>query len=206
MVQKTLEKSITYEKFKEIIQEDQKAHLINGRIFMETPASYKHEYIFGKLFSILRIYVVSRDLGIVLGSRTLVRIDKYNAFEPDLLFISKERKNIIKEYEIVGAPDLVIEIISKSSRREDRVEKFLGYEKIGVKEYWLIDSEKDIAEFYALKGKKFEEIEVKDGVFKSTVIKDFWIKIQWLFDDKVKETDIINKILPSKEGLPTRGF
>ncbi len=196
MVQKTLKKPITYEKFKEIIQEDQKAHLINGRIFMETPASYKQEKLFWKLGFILKGFVDSKDLGIVLGSRTLVRIDKYNAFEPDLLFISKERKNIIKEYEIVGAPDVVVEIISKSSRREDRVEKFLGYEKIGVKEYWLIDSEKEIAEFYALKDGKFEEIEVKDGIFKSTVIKDFWIKVQWLFDDKVKETEIINKILP----------
>ncbi len=197
MLQKTLKEPITFERFKEILQEDDKAHLINGKIIMETPASYRHEYIFAKLFSILRLYVTTMDLGIVLGSRTLVKIDRYNAFEPDLLFISNERKGIIKDYEIDGAPDVVVEIISRSSRREDRVEKFLGYEKIGVKEYWLIDSEKNIAEFYRLKQGKFEEVEVKDDKFQSLAIKGFWLNVGWLFDDKIKEAEILEKITGS---------
>ena len=192
---KVATKKITYEKFKDMVHEDQKAHLINGEIFMETPASFVHEKLFWKLGFVLRGYVSAMGLGVVLGSRTLVKIDEYNAFEPDLLFISKDRLGIIKDYEILGAPDMVVEIISKSSRREDRVEKFLGYERIGVKEYWLIDPEKRVVEFYELKENKFSEMNVEDDIFRSKAVPGFWLKISWIFDEKTSEFDMLNEIL-----------
>ena len=185
---------VDYEKFKEIIKEDQKADLIEGEIIMQSPASYKHEDLFMKLAVIMRAYVNKKDLGKVLGSRSLVRIDEQSGYEPDILFVSKDRLSIIKNIDIIEGPDVVVEIISKTSRIYDRVDKFLGYQKAGVKEYWLIDIEEGIAEFYENIDGRFVQIDVEEGVFKSRAIKGFWLKLEWLFSD-VDEFAVLEEIL-----------
>lgn len=65
--------------------------------------------------------------------------------QPDLLYISKSRRQIIKQ-RVEGPPDLVIEIISDTSRR-DRVEKLDLYAKYGVAEYWIVDPASQHIEF-----------------------------------------------------------
>ena len=59
--------------------------------------------------------------------------------EPDLIFVSKDRLNLLKETSLDGPADLAVEIVSKESEERDRYKKFNEYEKSGVKEYWLID-------------------------------------------------------------------
>jgi Uma2 family endonuclease len=67
-----------------------------------------------------------------------VYLDEKNIFQPIILFIENERKHLIKERGIFGAPDLVIEILSYN-RNYDLVDKKNVYEKRGVKEYWVVD-------------------------------------------------------------------
>jgi len=62
------------------------------------------------------------------------------ATQPDVVFISNERLGIIKE-RVMGAADLVAEVLSPGSRRRDRIDKRDLYEQHGVREYWLIDPE-----------------------------------------------------------------
>ncbi|HET6568808.1 MAG TPA: Uma2 family endonuclease, partial [Rhodothermales bacterium] len=118
-----------YEQFKQYLKGEQKGDLIDGTAKIMSPAPYSHERIFGFLYALMRFYVRSKDLGEVLGSRTLVRIDERNGYEPDILFVSKERLHIIKEKELAEAPDVAVEIVSRSSRIDDRVRKFMGYER-----------------------------------------------------------------------------
>lgn len=186
---------IRYEEFKALLKDHQKADLINGEIRVKTPASYKHEFLFGRLLFLLRGYVAARGLGVVLGSRSLVRVDEHNAFEPDLLFVHKSRLGIIRDVEILGAPDLVVEILSRGTYREDRVEKFLGYERLGVREYWLVDPEREVAEFYRLEGGKYVLQEVEEGRYRSEALSGFWLEVRWLFDPKVNEMEVLEAIL-----------
>jgi Uma2 family endonuclease len=86
-----------------------------------------------------------------------------------------------------GAADLVIEIISPESRARDRGDKFYEYEAGGVKEYWLIDSERQQAEFYGLNKKGiFEFLPTDaDGKFRSRVIKNLELKVEWLWQESL---------------------
>lgn len=79
---------------------------------------------------------------------------------PDLIVVCDPNK--IKRNKIIGAPDLVIEIISPSSAKIDRMDKRLAYQQAGVNEYWIIDPANQIVEVYLLKGQSLELANVYD--------------------------------------------
>ncbi|OGF53808.1 MAG: hypothetical protein A2Z21_01030 [Candidatus Fraserbacteria bacterium RBG_16_55_9] len=70
--------------------------------------------------------------------------------QPDILYISNERRTIIHEEEIRGAPDLIVEILSPSTVGYDRTYKRTLYARHGVKEYWLVDPEEETIEVLTL--------------------------------------------------------
>ena len=198
---KTRKKLITYEEFKSLIKENQKGDLINGVVKMKSPATFRHERLFQFLTFLMQGYVAAKDLGVVLGSRTLVRIDEFNGYEPDILFVSKDRTKIIKEMEVDGAPDVVVEIASKTSKLDDEVRKFNGYERLGVKEYWIIDSETGKAKFFRMGDDGlFYEVELEKGIFRSEAIPGFWLNLDWLSVEKMPNSfEALMEILQKKQ-------
>lgn len=185
---KRVEERMSFEQFCDLINEDQKAHLIDGVMIMESPASYTHEDLFGFLNSILRIYVSQKKLGIILGSRSLIRFSDYTGFEPDLLFVSNSRRHIVTEQHVEGAPDAIIEIVSPSSRHLDQVEKKNYYADFGVKEYWLIDPYRQTTEFlYNHQGNWLPLPVDQNGIFHSKTITGFWLRVDWLFAEELPD-------------------
>jgi Uma2 family endonuclease len=111
--------------------------------------------------------------------------------EPDALFISRERLPALTSKRFEGAPDLVIEVISPTSVTIDRVDKYLEYERAGVREYWIIDPRprQEQADFF-VRGEsgRFVSAPVdEDGVYTSTVISGFRLRLDWL--QRPEETD-----------------
>lgn len=92
--------------------------------------------------------------------------------EPDLLFIAKEHLDRLTEAYLDGPADLVVGIVSPESGPRDRGEKYYEYEAAGVREYWLIDPDRQQAEFYRLnKQKRYELIPLDaQGIYRSEVI------------------------------------
>jgi Uma2 family endonuclease len=118
-------------------------------------------------------------MGEVLGSRFTIAFDNDFRFEPDIVFISKDNKGIFREYEFSGIPDLVIEIMSKTSKNYDLKTKREIYRQYKVKEIYFVDySEKDVV-IDILEGDKYGCLTVKFGEpFKSTVLKGFYLYIE----------------------------
>ncbi len=140
---------VTFERFVEhVAGDDTKEDLINGRIIPAMSASTPHELVQTFLIKLIGMYTDARDLGIVLGSRTLVRIDERNGYEPDVLFVRKDRQHIVGAQALNEAPDLAVEIVSRSSKKQDYVDKLAGYERAGVREYWIVDPDRSEARFY----------------------------------------------------------
>lgn len=182
---KRVDERMTFDEFCNLIDEDQKAHLIDGVMIIESPASYTHEELFGFLHFILQGYVSSKKLGIILGSRSLIRFSDYTGFEPDLLFVSHSRRHIIKEQHVEGAPDAIIEIVSPSSRHLDQVDKKNYYAEFGVKEYWPIDPYRQTAEFlYNHLGNWMPLPLDENGIFHSKTITGFRLRVDWLFAEE----------------------
>ena len=90
-----------------------------------------------------------------------VFFDKYNNTQPDILFIKKERQFIVTRDGIEGRPDLIVEILSPSTHKNDRISKKALYLKLGVMEYWIVDPIYQSVEVYLLEDDKY--------VLKSTV-------------------------------------
>ncbi len=132
------------------------SQIINGEEIMSpSPKSY-HQIASRNLQRILDKYVVEQDLGEMLAApMDVIFEDDYNRLQPDLIFIAKRQKNIIQDW-IRGVPDMVVEIVSKSTLRMDTVVKKEIYERYGVQEYWLLKPEKRILEIYILADGRYE--------------------------------------------------
>lgn len=175
---------LTEEEYLELCDEDLKAELIGGVLIVSTPASVRHEQVQGFLQAILRAYVEAHGLGVVLGSRTPMRL-RGQYFEPDILFVTQAHLERLGPVFLEGPADVVIEIASPESGALDRVVKRRAYGKHGVREYWLIDPERESAEFYILKAKgHYQQVAVgKEGVYRSRLISGFWLKLDWLWQE-----------------------
>lgn len=84
---------------------------------------------------------------------------------------------------VSGAADLVVEIVSPDSFERDRGSKFLEYEKAGVPEYWIIDPDREVAEFYLLVNGRFQLQVVTDGRYTASVLPTVWVKPAWFWQD-----------------------
>jgi Uma2 family endonuclease len=174
---------MTSEEFFRYAPEDQNAELIDGVMIVHSPPLVIHEKLQGFLLTLLRTYVEDNDLGEVLGSRTPVELEEDQVYEPDMLFIARERMDILEPKGVFGAPDLVIEILSASTVRYDRGAKFEAYERAGVRELWLIDPYGPAGtEFYQLQGKRFAPVMPDSaGFLRSVAVPGFWINVAWLW-------------------------
>ena len=121
-----------------------------------TPAPVpRHQRILRKILFILEQFVTEKDLGELFCAPCDVYLDNENVVQPDILFISKVRLNIIGEKNIQGPPDLAIEILSESSAYRDMVKKKRLYARFGVKEYWIVDPIEKAIDIYILKDNIF---------------------------------------------------
>jgi Uma2 family endonuclease len=174
---------MTEEEFVAWCDEDTKAEWVDGEVIVHSPSNVKHVDLAGFLNFIMRGFVISRELGVVYGPELQVRFGLLRRRRvPDLLFVAKERLDLIKTTEVEGAPDLIVEIVSPDSLARDWREKYLEYEAAGVREYWVIDPMAQRVEGYVLEeDRRYALIEETDGCVPSTVLPGFYLKPVWLW-------------------------
>ncbi|WP_372661497.1 Uma2 family endonuclease [Cohnella sp.] len=96
-----------------------------------------HQKILTNLY--ISIHGGCRYDGEILLAPMDVHFDTENIVQPDLIFIAKDNLNIIRDGFVFGVPELLVEILSKSTGKRDKTIKKALYERFGVKEFWLID-------------------------------------------------------------------
>lgn len=155
MTTTTIEKKkYTYEDYLKT-PEDQRYELIEGELIMTpSPVTY-HQWISKNILYELEKLVRDKKIGKVFNAPYDVYLNDENVVQPDILFISKERENIIGEKNIQGAPDLVVEVLSEGTSYRDLVKKKKLYARFGVKEYWIVDPIEKTVEKYSNKEKTF---------------------------------------------------
>jgi Uma2 family endonuclease len=129
--------------------DDIRRELIDGFIKMMTGTSLKHGRVSRNIGRYLDSYTLNNRCGcevyyapidVLLSKNGETEDDKiYNVVQPDIFVICGEHKCDANAY--LGAPDMIVEILSTSNRKRDLVEKFLLYQKAGVREYWIADPE-----------------------------------------------------------------
>jgi Uma2 family endonuclease len=130
--------------------DNKRYELIEGELIMVPAPRPRHQRISLRLTAILEKFIEDNSSGEILYAPCDIVFDEENVLQPDILFVSNERQEIITEDNIKGAPDLVIEILSPSTAYFDLVKKKKIYAKFGVKEYWIVDPEEKTVEVYLL--------------------------------------------------------
>lgn len=140
----------TYEDYL-LFPDDGKRHeLLDGEHFVTPAPSTKHQRVFRHLLYFLEDHLRQTKAGEVLGAPTDVVLSDFDVVQPDLLFVSAARTSIITEKNVQGAPDLMIEILSETTRKTDEVIKRKLYERQGVSEYWIVDPDLTSVKVYQM--------------------------------------------------------
>ena len=147
-----------------------KADFIEGLIYLYMAASTPHERIFMRTANKLYNFAEVQSLGTVLGSRTPVDFGPGYHPMPDILFLAKDNPAKVEPDRIVGVPDLVIEILSPSTRRIDLVDKRQLYRQYGVPELYFIDMVNGQVVIDCLKVGEYETFTLQTGSFESRVL------------------------------------
>ena len=134
------------------LPEGEPVELIRGRFVVSPSPNVLHQTIVGVLFELL-FAASKKSGGKTIVSPMDVILSDDTILQPDLLYIAKSRRHIIKQ-RVEGPPDLVIEIVSGTSRR-DRIEKLDLYAKYGVAEYWIVDPQAQHIEFLLNENDRF---------------------------------------------------
>ena len=159
------------------LPEGERAELIDGQIFYLATPSTRHQRIVSKLNQKIANYIdVHGGDCEVFPSPFAVFLnnDDINYVEPDISVICDQSK--LTDKGCNGAPDWIIEIVSPSSKRMDYLIKLFKYRNAGVKEYWIVDSEKDRITVYNFVHDTIEEYAFGDDV-PAGIYEDFSIKV-----------------------------
>jgi Uma2 family endonuclease len=141
----------TYEDYLELPDDGKRYEIIDGELYMSTAPTTNHQRIAGNFFGLLFIYLRSHPIGILMSAPLEVFFSKTNLAQPDVVFISNERQNVVKAEHVKGAPDLVIEVLSPGTEKRHRTVKLKMYAKFGVGEYWMAKENTATGEIFRLR-------------------------------------------------------
>ena len=163
--------------------DDKRYELIEGELYMTPSPITNHQRISGRIDFELRKFVLENDCGEVFYAPYDVYFDDENVVQPDILFISKDRLNIIGDKNLQGAPDLIIEILSESNAYRDLIQKKKLYSRFGVKEYWIVVPGEKTIDINILKDKTYQLYKTlgEDDTLESQILKGFKMELKAIF-------------------------
>lgn len=191
---------VSEEMFDELVDEDTKAELIDGVMVVHSPASMRHDNVAGFLRSLMRDYAEEKNLGLVLGPDSLVRLRAIRKYGPDIFFLASERVPTPLPKQWHGAPEMVVEILSSSNRNFDLKEKRRGYWAAGVKEIWFVDLDNKVVIQDLPRQRRYVKKKISTGTVVSKALPGFWINVDWLWQEPLpKKAACLKQVLGKKE-------
>ena len=130
--------------------------IIGGEKILAPAANLTHNVIVGRFFMLIGNYLDASDKGYCFTDSADVYFPDGSLYKPDFSVVLKEHENILDwRGDIHGAPDMVVEVLSKSTRRNDLTVKKDSYERNGVREYWIVDPLMKSVDVYLLRDGKY---------------------------------------------------
>lgn len=179
-----LPKTITYT-LEDIyaLPDGERAELINGKLYNMAPPSRIHQKLVMELSGTLREYIKSQQGSCEVYPApfaVFLNADDKNYVEPDISVICDRDK--LNDKGCVGAPDWIIEIVSPSSQRMDYLTKLFKYRTAGVREYWIVDPQKELIQLYSFE----DEEDFFSFSFNDTITSKIFQELSICIDDLLK--------------------
>ena len=170
---------LTYDDFLLFPDDGRRHEIIDGEHYVTPSPNLRHQRLVGRLFLSIGNYLAAHPgAGQLFLAPLDVVLSYHDVVEPDLLFVAGDQSAIMTEENIQGPPALVIEVISKSTRKKDAQTKRRLFERTGVREYWLVDPELDLVQVLRASpdGKlvRVEELTAEDDAILTTPLLAGW--------------------------------
>jgi Uma2 family endonuclease len=133
---------LTYDDYVLFPDDGLRHELIDGEHYVSPTPIRKHQGISGDLFGLIWSYLRQHPIGRVYAAPFDVIFSQFDVAQPDIVYLSHDRMATIEvDPWVKGAPNLVVEISSPSTRKRDETIKRRLYEQFGVDQYWIVDPE-----------------------------------------------------------------
>jgi Uma2 family endonuclease len=153
---KPADAKLTYDDFL-LFPDDGKRHeLIDGEHYVTPSPNVRHQQISMELTFAIRSWLEEHPVGRLFAAPLDIVFTQFDVVEPDILYLSHERAaEVLTAQHLRGAPELLVEIGSRGTRKRDETIKRRLYERSGVSEYWFVDPELDVVRVYRRDGEGF---------------------------------------------------
>ena len=166
-----LTRPLTYLDLEEFPDDGNRYEVVYGELHVTAAPDWLHQDVLAEFTDLVRGHVRARKLGKVLFAPVDVRPFGTDQVQPDLIFIRRERLHLLQRGIFLGAPDLVVEVLSPSTRRFDETRKRQFYAEAGVPEYWIADPHERTLRISVLRNGRYESLAPEaDGRLRSTVL------------------------------------
>ncbi|MDO8678363.1 MAG: Uma2 family endonuclease [Acidobacteriota bacterium] len=132
-------RKLTYQDFRHFPDDGQRHELIDGEHYVTPSPNARHQDLSLRLILALGNHLAAHPGGRLFHAPFDCVFTDFDIVEPDLLWIAADQLGIITEKHVRGVPALVVEILSPGTRRVDETVKRRLYDRVGVREYWIVD-------------------------------------------------------------------
>jgi Uma2 family endonuclease len=132
-------RKLTYDDFIHFPDDGRRHELIDGVHYVTPSPATVHQRLLGRLYGALHVYLQDHPVGEVFLSPLDILLSPHDVVEPDLFVVMQNQAAIVTEPNVVGAPAIVVEILSPATRRRDLGIKRQLFDRAGVQEYWVVD-------------------------------------------------------------------
>ncbi len=153
--------SWTYDDYAALPEDGHRYEIVNGVLVMAPAPSPEHQEIVLEIAACLRTHVKLAGLGRVFPAPVDVDLGSKNVFQPDVVVVLNAHLDRVAAKKIVGAPDLVVEVVSPGSGVMDRIAKYAVYARAGIPEYWIVNPLRETIEVFVLEDGEYHSL----GVF-----------------------------------------
>ncbi|HKI05442.1 MAG TPA: Uma2 family endonuclease [Thermoanaerobaculia bacterium] len=149
-----LRRKLTYEDYVHFPDDGKRHEIMDGEHYVSPAPLLRHQRISMRLTVRLMPFIEQNGFGELFAAPADVLLSLHDVLQPDLFYVSTQRARIVTEQNVQGAPDLVIEIFSPSTRRVDEGIKLDRYDLLGVEEYWMLNPVLNTAKIYRRDGNR----------------------------------------------------
>ncbi|MEY2429067.1 MAG: hypothetical protein QOJ40_1952 [Verrucomicrobiota bacterium] len=179
---------ITRQDYEEMREGPPYYQVIEGNLIMSPSPNTDHQMIAGRIYYLILQFLEKKNIGEVFIAPLDVFLSEINVYQPDVIFVSRQRRSIIAAHGIEGPPDLAVEILSAGTARLDKGSKRKIYARTGVKELWLVDPEPRLIHVFQLA--RNAEVPAatynETAVFKSPLLPGLRIKAATIFKSSLR--------------------
>jgi len=175
----------TYADYLKLPDDGRRYEIIEGVLYVSNAPNIDHQFTVVEMVYQMKHFVTQNQLGYVLTAPFEVHLsEKTKPVQPDVLFIKTEKWPAPGAKYFEGPPDLIVEVLSPSTRRVDQFIKFRAYEKAQVPEYWIANPKTRSIQVFALENKEYLLLGefIEDEIIESQILTDLKIKTSSLFN------------------------